>query len=99
MRFMRSVGLKVLKNKLSEYVRLAAGGETVLITDRDRVVAEIVPPQAVRNPLLTDVFLVEAVRQGWLTPPALVTKEPPPRKPVMTFAQLMDELGQDREDR
>ena len=31
---MRSVGLKILKNKLSEYVRLAAGGEIVLITDR-----------------------------------------------------------------
>ena len=28
---MRSVGIKVLKNKLSEYVRLAAGGETVLV--------------------------------------------------------------------
>ena len=40
---MRAVGLKILKNKLSEYVRLAAGGETVLITDRDRVVAELVP--------------------------------------------------------
>ena len=32
------------KNKLGEYVRLAAGGETVLVTDRDRVVAEIGPP-------------------------------------------------------
>ena len=42
---MRSIGLKVLKNKLSEYVRLAAGGATVLVTDRDRVVAELVPPQ------------------------------------------------------
>ena len=42
---MRSVGLKVLKNKLSEYVRLAASGETVLVTDRDRVVAELGPPQ------------------------------------------------------
>jgi hypothetical protein len=40
----RSVGLKTLKNKLREYVRLAAGGETVLVTDRDRVVAEIGPP-------------------------------------------------------
>ena len=29
---MRSVGLKILKNKLSEYVRLAAGGEVVLVT-------------------------------------------------------------------
>ncbi len=27
---MRSVGVKVLKNKLSEYLRLASGGETVL---------------------------------------------------------------------
>jgi antitoxin (DNA-binding transcriptional repressor) of toxin-antitoxin stability system len=35
---MRSVELKILKNKLSEYVRLVAGGETVLITDRDGVV-------------------------------------------------------------
>ena len=42
---MRSVGIKVLKNKLSEYVRLAAGGETVLVTDRDRVVAELGPPR------------------------------------------------------
>ena len=41
---MRAVGLKILKNKLSEYVRLAQGGETILVTDRDRVVAELVPP-------------------------------------------------------
>lgn len=41
---MRAVGLKTLKNKLSEYVRLAASGETVLVTYRDRVVAEL-PPQ------------------------------------------------------
>src|ERR1700731_5266669 len=65
----RSVGLKTLKNKLSEYVRIAAGGETVLVTDRDRVVAEIVPPQAGRSPLLADAMLAEAVRQGWVTPP------------------------------
>jgi prevent-host-death family protein len=49
---MRSVGLKVLKNKLSEYVRLAAQGETVLVTDRDRVVAEIIPPEKNRTPVL-----------------------------------------------
>jgi antitoxin (DNA-binding transcriptional repressor) of toxin-antitoxin stability system len=37
---MRAVGIKVLKNKLSEYVRLAERGETILVTDRDPVVAE-----------------------------------------------------------
>ena len=46
---MRSVGLKILKNRLSEYVRVATGGETVLITDRDRVVAEIGPPRPERT--------------------------------------------------
>jgi antitoxin (DNA-binding transcriptional repressor) of toxin-antitoxin stability system len=96
---MRSVGLKVLKNKLSEYVRLAAGGETVLVTDRDRVVAEIVPPQAGRSALLADALLADAVRAGWLTPPVLGGHIPPPRKPVMAFRDLVKELQQDREDR
>ena len=41
---MRSVGLKALKNKLSEYVRLAAGGETVLVADRDRVLRKSAHP-------------------------------------------------------
>jgi len=80
------VGLKVLKNKLSEYVRLAAGGETVLITDRDRVVAEIVPPQPGRSPFFADAVLAEAVREGWLAPPVLAGSDPPPRKPVMRRA-------------
>lgn len=96
---MRSVGLKILKNRLSEYIRLAAGGETVLVTDRDRVVAEIVPPQAGRSPLLADALLAEAVRAGWLTPPALAGAGPPPRKPIMRFRELMRELRQDREER
>ncbi len=38
---MRTVGLKVLKNRLSEYIRLVGSGETVLVTDRDRLVAEL----------------------------------------------------------
>jgi antitoxin (DNA-binding transcriptional repressor) of toxin-antitoxin stability system len=96
---MRAVGLKVLKNKLSEYVRLAASGETVLVTDRDKVVAELVPPRGNRSPLLADALLAEAVREGWITPPALAHAELPPRQPVMTFKELMDELRRDREDR
>ena len=96
---MRSVGLKVLKNKLSEYVRLAAGGETVLVTDRDRVVAEIVPPRGGRSPFLADALLAEAVRNGWITPPTLASDVPPPRRPVMSFAELMQDLESDRQDR
>jgi antitoxin (DNA-binding transcriptional repressor) of toxin-antitoxin stability system len=96
---MRSVGLKILKNKLAEYVRLAAGGETVLVTDRERVVAEIVPPREGRSPFLADAMLAEAVREGWVVPPALVGDGTPPRQPVMAFRDLVAELERDRADR
>lgn len=96
---MRAVGLKVLKNKLSEYVRLAANGEIVLVTDRDRVVAELVPPRAGRNPLLADALLAEAVRQGWITPPLLPKDSPPPRACAAPLGELLQELARDREER
>jgi antitoxin (DNA-binding transcriptional repressor) of toxin-antitoxin stability system len=40
---MKSVGVKQLKSRLSEYLRLVRSGETVLVTDRDEVVAELRP--------------------------------------------------------
>ena len=96
---MRAVGIKVLKNKLSEYVRLAEQGEIVLVTDRDRVVAELSPPQKSRSPMLADALLAEAVRKGWITPPGIPSEGPPPRKPVMSLRDLIRELERDRSDR
>ncbi len=96
---MRSVGLKILKNKLSEYVRLAAGGETVLVTDRDRVVAELRPPAPERNGLLADAALAEAIRKGWITPPVAPTAALPARRPVASFSDLLPELAGDRAER
>jgi antitoxin (DNA-binding transcriptional repressor) of toxin-antitoxin stability system len=96
---MRSVGLKVLKNKLSAYVRLAAAGETILVTDRERVVAEIGPPRLGRN-LPDDEFLARGVREGWLTPPQIAEAGPPSGgKPVMCLERLIEEIGHDRGDR
>jgi antitoxin (DNA-binding transcriptional repressor) of toxin-antitoxin stability system len=96
---MRAVGLKVLKNKLSEYVRLAASGETVLVTDRDRVVAELVPPRKDRSPMAADAIWDEMVREGIITPAVAPTGKPPRRTPLVPFDQLMKELDEDREDR
>lgn len=39
----KSVGVKQLKARLSEYLRLARAGEVILVTDRDEVVAELRP--------------------------------------------------------
>ena len=43
---MKSVGVKQLKARLSEYLRVVRSGETVLVTDRDEVVAELRPARA-----------------------------------------------------
>jgi prevent-host-death family protein len=92
---MKSVGLKILKNKLSEYVRLAAAGETVVITDRGRAVAEIVPLRG-----KPESIIERGVREGWITPAKRPFRPLPPRLPaVATLAEMLQELEQDREDR
>lgn len=96
---MRSVGIKVLKNRLSEYVRLAASGETVLVTDRDRVVAELVPPQPGRSPAVSDAMLAEAVRKGWVSAPQLSGLPLPARNPIAPLARILKDLAADRDDR
>ena len=91
-----TVGLKALKNKLSEYVRLAAAGETMVITDRNRIVAEIVPPR--RH---DDRSSIECgVREGWLTAATDRSGRRPPRKPIPGYAleQLLADLDRDRPD-
>jgi antitoxin (DNA-binding transcriptional repressor) of toxin-antitoxin stability system len=96
---MRVVGIKTLKNKLSEYVRVAAGGETILVTDRDRVVAELGPPQAGRAADVSDALLADVVRKGWLRPPVVAAAALPPRKPVMRIGDMLRELDADRSER
>ena len=45
---MKVVGIQQLKARLSEYVRLARAGETVLVTERNEVVAELRPARRQR---------------------------------------------------
>ncbi|MCY4456070.1 MAG: prevent-host-death protein [Chloroflexi bacterium] len=97
---MRSVGIKVLNSRLSEYVRLAASGETILVTDRDRVVAELGPLRETRSPILADAFLADAVRSGVMTPPTLAASGPPPAPPaVARLDEVLADLDESRSDR
>ncbi|HEY8947218.1 MAG TPA: hypothetical protein VIM73_23400 [Polyangiaceae bacterium] len=95
---MRSVGLRVLKNKLAEYVRLAASGETVLVTDRDRVVAELSPPRTGRAETIADAQLADLVRRGLITPP-LFARGVPQSAPVAPTERILEELRADRDGR
>ena len=68
--------------------------------ERERVVAEIVPPGPERRPMLAAAMLAEAVRQGCLTPPALGDPGAPPSPaPVAPLESLLAELDDDRRDR
>ena len=94
----RSVGIKTLKNRLSEYIRLASQGETVLVTDRDRVVAEITAPSSGRAASLNDAVLAEAVRKGWIRPP-IARYRPQTRTPVAPTEEILADLSDQRSDR
>jgi antitoxin (DNA-binding transcriptional repressor) of toxin-antitoxin stability system len=96
---MRSVGIKILKNKLSEYVRLAGQGETVLVTERDRVVAELTPPAAGRTLAVRDSLLADAVRNGLVTAPLGAGIPLPAPQPVASLARVLADLDRDRGDR
>lgn len=57
------VGIRELKAHLSEYVRKAAKGQLILVTDRGRPVAKLEG--------LGDASMVEkGIAEGWITPPA-----------------------------
>ena len=96
---MRAVGLKELKNRLSEYVRIAARGERVLVTNRDRVVAELVPPESGRALDVADAVLADLFKAGILSPPlnrSVPFSEPTPEMPL---SALLEDLAGDRVNR
>jgi antitoxin (DNA-binding transcriptional repressor) of toxin-antitoxin stability system len=66
---MIAVGVRELKNRLSEFLRLVRAGEVVLVTDRGEVVAELRQPGG--NGERTDLpaGLVELARRGLATLP------------------------------
>jgi len=63
------VGINTLKARLNEFVRRAANGETIVVTDRGRPVAELVPHRSKELP----GRLAELVKRGEVT---LATKRP-----------------------
>lgn len=97
---MQSVGIKVLKDRLSEYLRVAAAGQTVLVTDRGQVVAELVPPRVRADASPIERRLGELMRQGLLAPATIASKSRlPRRKPGFKLADILRDLDTSRADR
>jgi antitoxin (DNA-binding transcriptional repressor) of toxin-antitoxin stability system len=99
---MKEVGIRELKNRLSEYVRQVREGEVIMVTDRGEVVAELRAPEAATNELLQKYpGLVDMVRRGLIRLPSQPHRPGlyprlPSVTPPGTAQRLLDE---DREDR
>ena len=92
--------MRELKDKLSEYVRIARGGESVLVTDRGEVVAEL---RAVTGTLPAEVLDPDrealrrrgGVRLGGKNDPSLYVLREPVGEPGLA-ASLLDEIRGER---
>ena len=98
---MREVGIRELKNRLSEYVRLVREGEVVRVTDRGEVVAELRQPEPGSELMRRYPRLAEMARRGQIKLP-LQPNGPdayprlPAATPPGTAARLLDEERGDR---
>ena len=99
---MHSVGIKILKARLSEYVRLVKRGDTILVTERDQVVAELRPARRKsQGPPGLAEHLAALAERGEAT---LRTKSPrswtPPRRKSralpLSSTEILEALRQDR---
>lgn len=95
---MLTVGIRELKNRLSEYIRAVAAGESVLVTDRGEVVAEISAPGQKSRESGWPPGLESLVRRGLVTPGSGSNDEvgaykplPRKRRGKRSAAELLDQ--------
>jgi prevent-host-death family protein len=93
---MKTVGVRELKNSLSEYLRRVRSGESVLVTDRGEVVAELTPPGHMGADTSLPPGVRVLARRGLATvgsapDPALYRALPRRGPRRFTAAQLLDE--------
>ncbi|MEO5896198.1 MAG: type II toxin-antitoxin system prevent-host-death family antitoxin [Vicinamibacterales bacterium] len=94
---MKSVGVRELKNRLSQYLREVRSGATVQVTDRGVVVAELSPPGRALSDPSTPPGVLLLARRGLATVGS--TGQIPPLYPALrrrrrrrrTAAQLLDD--------
>lgn len=93
---MKSVGVRELKNRLSEYIRHVRTGQGILVTDRGEVVAELGPPGHIGADTTVPPGLAALAKRGLVTLAShhdskLYPPLPRPRRRRYRAAQLLDE--------
>jgi len=93
---MKTMGIRELKNRLSEVVRAVKAGEHILVTDRGTVVAELVPPGRPGTdpsvpPGLARLAERGIARLGAPNDPGLYRGLPPLRQRPASVSRLLDD--------
>src|SRR5262245_20153450 len=99
MNAIRTVGIRELKNNLSAYLQDVRRGERILVTDRQRVIAELREPRAEYETAVKEhALLAEWIRTG-VVRPALREKSPLPESPLKlpagTAQRLLDAIREE----
>jgi prevent-host-death family protein len=98
---MAATGIRDLKDNLSRYIRRVEAGERIAVTAHGRVVAELVPPGATRQP--RGSRWDELIATGVLRPPLEAGDPfegwPDIRLPRGTAAELVDADRGERQPR
>lgn len=81
------VAVRELKAQLSAYLKRAAAGEVITVTDRGR-------PVAVLGPVLQRIDLSAAIEAGWVTGPTKQGLDPVSRHAAR--GTVLRVLGEDR---
>jgi prevent-host-death family protein len=84
---MADVGVRELKQRLSEYLDRAERGELVRVTDRGR-------PKALLGPLPGRARIDQGMTEGWIRAGSGASLRPVPR--AKSTARVLDVLAEDR---
>lgn len=95
---MTKVGLRELKNRLGTYIAKVRAGETVVITDRGEVVAELKPPSTTHNAVLDEMVRKGEIRLGKPVKDRKALYAPMPG-PVLKGISSQELLDAEREER
>ncbi len=72
---LKTVGIRELKNRLSEYLREVRLGTTILVTDRGTAIAEIREPSMGSTPLTDNSLLQAWIGEGKVRGPLSARKQ------------------------
>lgn len=85
------VGIRELKQRLSEYLDRVARGEVIRVTDRGR-------PKALITPIRGQQAIERGIEQGWLSP-AETTSPAQPLRRARSRRRALELLREDRDGR